>query len=129
MQVCPLLLEQLPAGLAINGGVILGLAYLLLAVAPVWWIAPLAVTLIGLGFYMLHNTLQTNATQMSPEARGTAVGVFSAALYLGQTAGVAAFAFAVDRAGAPSVFVVVAILLPILALWFASTLRRRAAAS
>ena len=116
-------------GLAVNGGVILGLAYLLLAFAPVWWIAPLAVTLIGLGFYMLHNTLQTNATQMSPEARGTAVGVFSAALYLGQTVGVAAFAFAVDRAGAPSVFVVVAILLPILALWFSSTLRRRAAAS
>jgi predicted MFS family arabinose efflux permease len=116
-------------GLAVNGGAILGLAYLLLAVAPVWWIAPLAITLIGLGFYMLHNTLQTNATQMSPEARGTAVGVFSAALYLGQTAGVAAFAFAVDRAGAPSVFVVVAILLPILALWFSSTLRRRAAAS
>src|ERR1700755_688476 len=61
--------------------------------------APLAVTLIGLGFYMLHNTLQTNATQMSPEARGTAVGVFSAALYLGQTAGVAGVAFVVDRAG------------------------------
>jgi predicted MFS family arabinose efflux permease len=111
--------------LAVSGGVILGLAYLLLAVAPVWWIAPLAVTLIGLGFYMLHNTLQTNATQMSPEARGTAVGVFSAALYIGQSVGVAAFAFAVDRAGAPSVFVVVAILLPILALWFARRLERR----
>ena len=53
---------------------------------------------IGLGFYMLHNTLQTNATQMSPEARGTAVGLFSAALYLGQTAGVAAAAPVIDRA-------------------------------
>ena len=46
---------------------------------------------------MLHNTLQTNATQMSPEARGTAVGLFSAALYLGQTAGVAAAAPVIDR--------------------------------
>ena len=27
---------------------------------------------VGFGFYMLHNTLQTNATQMSPQARGTA---------------------------------------------------------
>jgi MFS transporter, YNFM family, putative membrane transport protein len=113
--------------LALLGGVILGLAYLTLALAPAWWLAPLAVTLVGLGFYMLHNTLQTNATQMSPEARGTAVGVFSAALYLGQTAGVAAFAFAVDRAGGRSVFAAAALLLPLLALWFAHALRRRAA--
>jgi len=113
--------------LALLGGVILGLAYLTLALAPAWWVTPLAVTLVGLGFYMLHNTLQTNATQMSPEARGTAVGVFSAALYLGQTAGVAAFAFAVDRTGGPSVFAAVAVLLPILALWFSWRLRRRLA--
>jgi predicted MFS family arabinose efflux permease len=111
--------------LAMLGGLILGIAYLALALAPAWWLAPIAVTLVGLGFYMLHNTLQTNATQMSPEARGTAVGVFSAALYLGQTAGVAIFALVVDRAGAPSVFVVVAILLPILALQFSRRLRRR----
>jgi YNFM family putative membrane transporter len=115
--------------LALLGGVILGLAYVTLALAPAWWLAPLAVTLVGLGFYMLHNTLQTNATQMSPDARGTAVGVFSAALYLGQTAGVACFAFAVDRLGAASVFAAAAILLPILALWFSRALRRRAAAS
>ena len=113
--------------LALLGGVILGFAYLGLALAPAWWIAPLAVTLVGLGFYMLHNTLQTNATQMSPEARGTAVGVFSAALYLGQTAGVACFAFAVDRLGGRSVFAAVALLLPLLALSFSRRLRQRAA--
>jgi YNFM family putative membrane transporter len=113
------------AGLAMNGGFILGAAYLLLAVAPVWWIAPIAVTLIGLGFYMMHNTLQTNATQMSPEARGTAVGVFSAALYLGQTAGVAIFAPVVDRTGAPTVFIAAAVLLPALGLWFSGRLKRR----
>jgi len=113
--------------LALLGGVILGFAYLVLALAPAWWIAPLAVTLVGLGFYMLHNTLQTNATQMSPEARGTAVGVFSAALYLGQTAGVACFAFAVDRLGGRSVFAAVALLLPLLALSFSRRLRQRAA--
>ena len=63
-------------------------------------------TFIGLGFYMLHNTLQTNATQMSPEARGTAVGLFSAALYLGQTVGVAAAAPVVDHHGATPVFLI-----------------------
>ena len=111
-------------GLALNGGLILALAYVTLAFAPAWWVAPLAITLVGLGFYMLHNTLQTNATQMSPQARGTAVGLFSAALYLGQTAGVAFFAPVIDRAGAPPVFVAVAIALPLLALWFSRRLRR-----
>jgi len=72
------------AGLAIFGGLLLGLAYLTLAIARVWWVAPIAVTAIGLGFYALHNTLQTNATQMTPQARGTAVAIFSSAIYLGQ---------------------------------------------
>jgi MFS transporter, YNFM family, putative membrane transport protein len=112
------------AGLASLGGIVLAGAYLVLAAAPTWWHAPVAVTLIGLGFYMLHNTLQTNATQMSPQARGTAVGLFSAALYLGQTAGVAALAPVIDRAGAPPVFVAAAMLLAGLGLWFGRQLRR-----
>ena len=75
-------------GLATLGGALLGLAFMTLAIEP-RYIAPVAIIAIGLGFYMLHNTLQTNATQMVPEARGTAVAIFSSALYLGQTVGVA----------------------------------------
>jgi predicted MFS family arabinose efflux permease len=112
-------------GLTLHGSLILALAYLTLAFAPFAWLTPLGVLLIGLGFYMLHNTLQTNATQMTPEARGTAVALFSAAVYFGQTIGVALFAPVVDRAGAPPVFVAVAVLLPILGWWFAARLRRR----
>jgi MFS transporter, YNFM family, putative membrane transport protein len=114
------------SGLARYGSLMLGLAYLTLAFAPAAWLAPLGVTLIGLGFYMLHNTLQTNATQMTPQARGTAVALFSAAVYLGQTAGVALAAPIVDRAGAAPLFVIVAILLPLLGMWFAAELKRRA---
>ena len=44
--------------------------------------APIAVICIGLGFYMLHNTLQTNATQMTPRsARHRGRDVFVGALY------------------------------------------------
>src|SRR5215472_13475337 len=64
---------------------------------------------------MLHNTLQTNATQMTPQARGTAVGLFSSALYVGQTAGVAAGALVIDRVGAEPLFLATAIALPALA--------------
>ncbi len=111
-------------GLAIGGGLILAVAYVELAIGPAWWLAPAATTAIGLGFYMLHNTLQTNATQMTPEARGTAVGVFSSALYIGQTAGVAAGALVIDRLGAVPLFLGTAVALPTLAVWFAHELRR-----
>jgi MFS transporter, YNFM family, putative membrane transport protein len=112
-------------GLAAYGGVTLGIAYLMLAFAPAWWAAPLAVAMIGLGFYMLHNTLQTNATQMAPEARATGVCMFSAALYLGQPASVALVAPVIDRFGARPVFFMAGVLLPALGLWFAGRLAQR----
>jgi len=116
-----------PVGLAAGGGALLALAYVTLAVEPVAFIAPLAITTIGLGFYMLHNTLQTNATQMTPEARGTGVAIFSSALYLGQTAGVAAGGVIFDRFTAVPLFLAAAVLLLTLGLWFARQLVRRRA--
>jgi len=111
-------------GLAIGGSLVLAAAYVTLAGSPAWWLAPAATTAIGLGFYMLHNTLQTNATQMTPEARGTAVALFSSALYVGQTAGVALGALVIDRVGAVPLFLGAAAAIPALALWFAGELKR-----
>ena len=113
-------------GLATGGGMILAVAYTTIAFAPHAYIAPFAITAIGLGYYMLHNTLQTNATQMTPEARGTAVAIFSSALYLGQTLGVAINGIVFDRFTAVPVFVIAAIGLLALGLWFAQELRRHA---
>jgi MFS transporter, YNFM family, putative membrane transport protein len=110
-------------GLATNGGIALGIAFLTLATAQAWWTTPIAITLIGLGFYMLHNTLQTHATQMCPEARGTAVALFAALFYFGQTAGVAVVAPIVDHHGAQPAFIGAAILLPALAFWFSSRIK------
>jgi MFS transporter, YNFM family, putative membrane transport protein len=115
-------------GLATGGGVILALAYAAVAFAPHAYLAPFAITAIGLGFYMLHNTLQTNATQMTPEARATAVGIFSAALYFGQTLGVAINAPIFDRFSAVPVFVMSGAGLLALGLWLARKLRQRHAA-
>jgi predicted MFS family arabinose efflux permease len=112
-------------GLIITGGFVITAAYLVLAAETAWWLAPIAVTAIGLGFYMFHNTLQTKATQMTPQARGTAVAIFSSALYFGQTAGVAVGALVVDRLGAAPLYLITAVAFPALAVWFASELRRR----
>jgi YNFM family putative membrane transporter len=117
-----------PVGLAGGGGGLLALAYVILAFEPVYWIAPGAIVIIGLGFYMLHNTLQTNATQMTPEARGTAVAIFSSALYLGQTAGVALGGVIFDRFTAVPVFLTAGAVLLALGVWFSRQLRRRSEA-
>jgi predicted MFS family arabinose efflux permease len=111
-------------GLALGGGVLCGIAYLILAAGQAWWLAPIAVTMIGLGFYALHNTLQTNATQMTPQARGTAVAIFSSAIYLGQTAGVPLAALVFDRFAGVPLFLITAVTLPALAWWFARELQR-----
>lgn len=116
-------------GLVAVGGAMMAAANIALAVAPIWWVAFIAVAVIGLGFHMVHNTLQVNATQMAPQARATAVGVFSSALYLGQSAGVAAAAPVVDRFGAAPVFVSAALAWPILCWWLVRKLRRRQAQS
>ena len=112
-------------GLVTGGGALLAVAYLTIAFAPNAYLAPFAITGIGLGYYMLHNTLQTNATQMTPEARGTAVAIFSSALYLGQTLGVAINGIIFDHFTAVPVFVVAAAGLLAVGLWFARALRRR----
>lgn len=84
-------------GLALTGGTLLAAGLLALAWSP-WMAGAVAGCFAsGLGFYMLHNTLQTQATQMAPEARGTAVTLFACLLFLGQSCGVLVMAASVDR--------------------------------
>jgi len=113
------------SGLAIGGGVACGVSYLVLASGLAWWLAPIAVGFYGLGFYALHNTLQTCGTQMTPDARATGFALFSSAIYVGQTVGVGLSAIVFDRAGAVPLLVVAGLALPAMAVWFARELRRR----
>jgi YNFM family putative membrane transporter len=123
--VRPLMRRLGQSGIANAGGVLMGLSFLILAIEPVWHFAPLATLGIGLGFFMLHNTLQTEATQMTPEARGTSVALFASMYFIGQTVGVALAAPVMDRHGARPLFVISAVLLPVLAFWFTRRLERR----
>ena len=123
--VRPLMRRLGQIGIANAGGALMGLSFLTLALEPVWHFAPLAVLGIGLGFFMLHNTLQTEATQMTPEARGTSVALFASMYFIGQTVGVALAAPVMDRYGARPLFVVSAVLLPALVFWFTRRLKRK----
>jgi predicted MFS family arabinose efflux permease len=112
-------------GLALAGGVLLCVGFLALALLPAWWLAVPVNVVLGLGFYMLHNTLQTHATQMAPEARGAAVAMFAAAFFIGQSIGVAATAAIVDTIGPRVAFVFAAVAVLALAAWFRGRLAHR----
>jgi predicted MFS family arabinose efflux permease len=114
-------------GLAAGGGVLLGLAFLTLVVGPDWQWALYASLIAGLGFYMLHNTLQINATQMAPGARGSAVALFVSAFFLGQSLGVAVAARAMDLTGPLWLFAAAAVTLPVIGLGLALALHLRRA--
>lgn len=114
-------------GLCLWGGTALGAAFAVLALAPVPIVAFLAIIVIGLGFYMLHNTLQTHGTQMAPEVRGSALALFALCLFMGQAIGVPVAAPVVDRWGAEPIFWFAAAFLPALAIWFVGALKRRSA--
>lgn len=112
-------------GLARIGAIGAAVAFATMAIAPSWYFIPPACLLAGFGFYALHNTLQTNATQMAPWARGTAVSLFACSLFLGQSVGIVGAAWVVDRFAAPTVFAVSAAGLLVLGLLFAVLIKHR----
>lgn len=111
------------ARLALLGGTLLGLAFLVLALAPGWGWAIAACLLAGLGFYQLHNTLQTQATQMAPTARGMAVSIFASCFYLAQAAGVSLGAVLLKQHGAPWLFASAGMILLLVGWVFSRRLR------
>ncbi|HET7730003.1 MAG TPA: MFS transporter [Usitatibacter sp.] len=101
-------------GLAVAGTVLLAGGLALIAWTPLAAAAPAGCLVAGLGFYMFHNTLQTNATQMSPERRGAGMALFASTFFLGQAAGVAVAGVLVEAFGAAAVLVGAALgMLPI----------------
>ncbi|VTU27278.1 MFS transporter [Variovorax sp. PBL-E5] len=117
------------SGMVFTGGIALGIGWLVLAVGRHWALALPACLVAGVGFYMLHGTLQTLATQMVPALRGTAVSLFASTMFLGIAAGVAGASAVVDRIGARPVFMVCAAALLAIGAALALSLRQRAAAT
>jgi predicted MFS family arabinose efflux permease len=113
-------------GLAAGGGVLILLCFGAIAVFRAPFVAALACLLAGLGFYMLHNTLQVNATQMAPSQRGMSVALFAACLFLGQSCGVSLAGYASERVGTGAVILCGGVAVLVLAGCFALARRRLA---
>ena len=114
-------------GLAVAGTILLAAGFALIAWTPFALVAPAGCLVAGLGFYMLHNTLQTNATQMAPERRGAGMALFASTFFLGQAVGVA-LAGSVAESTRP-LFVVATAAVAILPIGLAFARKRATAAS
>jgi predicted MFS family arabinose efflux permease len=74
-------------GLMFGGGSLMALQLIVVALGPPWQVQFASFAALGCGFYMLHGSLQTFASDISVEARSTAVGLHAFCFHLGQTAG------------------------------------------
>ncbi len=113
--------------LASWGVCLLGLSTLVLGFTPYWPLTIPASLVAGFGFFMFHNTMQANATQMAPAARGTAVSLFASALFLGQSVGVLLAASLIERIGSGAVIALGGGVLMATGLLFARSLRNKGA--
>lgn len=71
------------------GGLLMGGAYLLALAVGTWHAVLPAAVALGAGFALCHSTLQTRATELAPQARGTAISMFAFSLFLGSAVGTA----------------------------------------
>ncbi|MGE4013347.1 MAG: MFS transporter [Alphaproteobacteria bacterium] len=69
------------------GGVTCGVALALSALPSHWVVLAVLFLFAGLGFYMLHGTIQALATELAPENRGTAMAAAAFFFSLGQAVG------------------------------------------
>jgi MFS transporter, DHA1 family, inner membrane transport protein len=83
----PLLARIGQSRMVVLGGALAGLALLGFALAPLALLFIAAGLLLGVGFYMVHNSIQTRVTEVAPEARGSAVSLHAFHFYVGQSLG------------------------------------------
>ena len=106
------------------GGVIVGICYLVVS-TPVPWIAVACMFAIaGFGYYLLHNTMQVQGTELAPQARGAAVALLASAFFIGQGMGPVFTGYVSDAIGFSGMFIFMAALVASLGLISASVLRK-----
>jgi len=103
------------------GGFLAGAALLGMAFA---WTAAIFIgcaLLLGTGFFMIHNTIQVRASEISPTARASGLAMHSFSFFMGQTAGPAMMGVALALLGSTLAFIWVAMALLALGWWLSVT--------
>lgn len=101
----PWLLRRLrDRGLVAAGGVLGCALFTATALAADWIYTVPCIIGLGIAFYLVHNTVQTKATEVAPDARASALALYASAWAIGQALGAAAGGTAVALVGyAPAI--------------------------
>src|SRR4029077_17395542 len=84
----------------------------------------LSLLFMGWGFYMIHGCLQVFASELSVEARATALSLHSFFFFMGQTIGPIAYGFGIQHAGKVPTLLMAAAVMIVLGFVFARLLRQ-----
>ncbi len=110
--------------LVVLGGV-LGLVFFsAIVLANQWGYAVPSTFGLGLAFYLMHNTIQTKASEVAPDARGSAIALYASAWAIGQASGVAALGVAVAYIGYASAILAAAVGFMLLGFWLRYNMAR-----
>jgi predicted MFS family arabinose efflux permease len=81
------------------GAVLVAIQISVIAFGPDWKFEVLSFVAMGWGFYMIHGSLQVFASELSVEARATALALHSFFFFMGQTVGPIAYGHGLERLG------------------------------
>jgi predicted MFS family arabinose efflux permease len=112
-------------GMMITGAALVGLQLAALAFGPGWKVQVACLLLMGWGFYMIHGCLQVFASELSVEARATAMALHSFFFFMGQTVGPIAYGFGIQHAGKTTTLLTAAAIITALGFACARLLRQR----
>ncbi|QIG92227.1 MULTISPECIES: MFS transporter [unclassified Bradyrhizobium] len=90
-----------------------------------WKLQMASLLVMGLGFYMIHGCLQVFASELSVEARATALSLHSFFFFMGQTVGPIAYGFGLQHAGKTATLVSAAAVMVVLGFICARFLKQR----
>ena len=86
-------------GMIIGGAALVGVQLMAVALGLEWRLQLLGLVIMGWGFYMIHGSLQVFASELSAEARATALSLHAFFFFMGQTVGPIAYGFGIQHAG------------------------------
>ena len=86
-------------GMMMAGATLVGVQLIAVAMGPGWKLQTLSLIFMGWGFYMIHGSLQVFASELSAEARATALSLHAFFFFMGQTIGPIAYGFGIQHAG------------------------------
>jgi predicted MFS family arabinose efflux permease len=112
-------------GMMIGGASMVALQLAVIAFGPGWKFQALSLLLMGWGFYMIHGCMQVFASELSVEARATALALHSFFFFMGQTVGPIAYGFGIQNVGKVPTLLASAVVMVALGIACARFLRQR----